>query len=49
MRTVLAVLTLRATRMFDMYTMLAAGFLAFTVAMVLFVLFLGVLNWKENR
>jgi hypothetical protein len=32
-----------------MFTLLAAFFLAFTILMVLFVLFLGYLEWRSDR
>ena len=42
-------LILRTTRVLDMYTLLADAFLASTVVMVLFVLYLGYLNWRDQR
>jgi hypothetical protein len=32
-----------------MFTILAASFLAFTILLVLFALFLGYLEWRSNR
>lgn len=31
------------------YNLLAAGFLLFTVVMVLFFFYMGILQWREDR